>query len=104
MRILTIVAALMLWAGGAEGAGTGNDLLRTCESKSICMGYVNGVIEGYIVGRRVTFGDICIPDEADWGQITDVSIKFLNEHPEHRHLFAVTLVLMAVRDAWPCPK
>ena len=48
MRTLTIVAALVIWAGVAEGGFyTGNDLSERCKSEGtigpdLCRGYVTG--------------------------------------------------------------
>jgi hypothetical protein len=91
-------------------AYSGNDLLRDCtndkaiKSLSFCLGFIAGTwsgaaIEGvdYHPGKP----NFVIPSEADLPQLKDVVVKFLNEHPEERHLSAGVLVLLALKEAFP---
>ena len=46
----------------------------------------------------------CIPpdDQVTTEQLTDIVIKFLEEHPEDRHLQGAAIVFAAATDAFPC--
>jgi hypothetical protein len=46
------------------------------------------------------------PDGADYGQIKDIVLKWLRDHPEQRHLDSTMVVPRALAAAWPvdnCP-
>ena len=107
MRTLTIVAALMLWAGVAEGGEnwmSGNELLDYCEAKNgdrmLCLGFVVGVDQGAVTQG----GHLCVSSKATYGQMADIVSKYLQEHPERRHTDAARLVITALQKAFPCPK
>jgi hypothetical protein len=42
------------------------------------------------------------PEKGSLGQVVDVFIKYLREHPEQRHFTAHTLVLLSMTEAFPC--
>lgn len=80
----------------------GNQLLQNCDRSSdfdqgICAGYVIGAVDGLSakVGK--------IPDGVTIGQMKDVIIKYLVDHPESRNSPAASLVYLAVLEAWPKP-
>lgn len=90
---------------------TGNDLLQTCTDTSNlvmitgCIGFISGVSRGTAaaletVNNRQFF---CVPLGADNGQLTDIVVKWLRDHPEMRHHDATGLVIVALRGAFPCP-
>jgi len=88
---------------------TGDTLLEACESKtefrqSYCFGYITGVadIEGM---EAAVFPDrrrACRAEGVTNGQIKDVVVKYLKEHPEDRHFLAAILVMQAMAKAFPC--
>ncbi len=105
MRTLTIVAALVIWAGVAEGGFyTGNDLSERCKSEGtigpdLCRGYVTGSAD-----TLTNTGKICAPRQATDIQAVAVVRKYLQQHPERLHLPAASLVRHSLMDAFPCPK
>ncbi len=44
----------------------------------------------------------CIPENVTNGQVSDVVIKYLRDHPEERHILAAILVVKAMAEAFPC--
>jgi hypothetical protein len=44
---------------------------------------------------------VAIPDKMTQEQLTNVIVKYLNEHPERRDRAAVLLVLVALKQAFP---
>ena len=44
----------------------------------------------------------CIPNNVTQGQVLDVIVKFLEDHPQNRHQNATVLISVALRDAFPC--
>ncbi len=82
----------------------GNELLRLCQaSATFCRGFVAGITDHQSWVER---GDVrawyCVPENATIGQLTDVVLKHLDQHPESRHNTAVSLVAIALYDAFPC--
>ena len=43
------------------------------------------------------------PPQAPEGQVGDVVIKYLTDHPEQRRHAAAALVFSALKGAFPCP-
>jgi hypothetical protein len=91
---------------------SGNDLLRDCSDRndvspfSFCLGYINGIRDGVVfasvgLGAKPSFE---ISEKAELGQLKDVVTKYLNEHPEDRHLHAAVLVESALVKAFPPQK
>jgi hypothetical protein len=85
---------------------TGNDLLRHCQAsdtanweRGLCDGYIGATVDvlGVLPGAK-----ICISSEADYGQLVDITIKYLKNHPETRHELASGLIAVALRQAFPC--
>ena len=88
---------------------TGNSLLEYCGSKNVgeygvCVGYITGVgdietMDGAAFPDRQRF---CTPDNATNGQIIDIVVKYLKDHPAARHLLGAILVVNALTEAFPC--
>jgi len=76
---------------------TGNNLMQHCIAApdGFCAGYVGGVID-------TTHALFCFPPEVTKRQIINITIVYLHDHPEKLHLFAPSLVIKAMRAAFPC--
>jgi hypothetical protein len=44
----------------------------------------------------------CVPDDATFGQLTTVVVRWLDQHPQRWHEDFRSLALLALHDAWPC--
>jgi hypothetical protein len=44
----------------------------------------------------------CDPGRMASGQVRDVFVKYLRDHPEERHQIAELLFLLAMQKAFPC--
>jgi hypothetical protein len=111
-----ILCALMVPLG--VQAYTGNDLLERCKSanqstRSFCLGYVIGVIDGWNNGVFVASSDVVsgarrqagcdVPGQVTNEQLKDIALRFLERNPARRHLDAALSVVAAMREAFPCP-
>jgi hypothetical protein len=67
-----------------------------------CMGYVVGIADALGAGNEINGFSACFPEEVTTGQIRDIAIAFLQEHPELRHYAASGLVASALEEAFPC--
>jgi Rap1a immunity proteins len=94
---------------------TGNDLLRKCQSstpvdRTFCMGYIIGAFDTVSALESMEdktywkFPSVCIPNGADVGQIGDVVMKYLVEHPERRDQRAAPIIVAALLETWKCPR
>jgi hypothetical protein len=112
MKFLFSVALLLLLSASAHpqrvSTTTGNDLLESCESRdfkqAFCLGYITGVtdfdgMDGAAFPERRRS---CIPENVSNGQVRDVVVKYLKDHPEERHLLAAVLIVEAASKAFPC--
>jgi Rap1a immunity proteins len=85
----------------------GNQLLTMCVEKNdltqgICIGYVMGIADVYLASFIAESLRICMSSEVTRKQIVDVTVAFLQSHPEQRHFIAVGLVWDALHTAFPC--
>src|SRR3954468_20519847 len=85
--------------------GSGRVLSGLCDAnRDACLAYVVGAVDAYIAtlwvsGTRLPF---CIPAGVTNEQLTQVSLRYLRIHPERIDANAATLVVLALRDAYPC--
>jgi hypothetical protein len=91
---------------------TGNDLLTACTDENgfynqACRSFIYGVISGY---RLATEGlpsiptevKVCLPSGVTRGQVYDVVVKGLKDHPEARHEPSDVLIINAILGPWRC--
>jgi hypothetical protein len=45
----------------------------------------------------------CEPGGVILRQAVDIVVKWLSDHPQHRHHDADSLVAAALSEVWPCP-
>jgi hypothetical protein len=110
LRFLAVLAATSVLSMPALSAfQSGNDLLKYCSAKSnlfdggLCFGFVEAVADIMGTAQRPVFGfTACFVGDVGLSEISDVTINFLNSHPERRHLGAASLVAHALSDAFPC--
>jgi Ssp1 endopeptidase immunity protein Rap1a len=82
---------------------TGNGLLALCTTAAgtftigLCKGYINGISD-----TALGFGFICYPQGVNNGQIDDVVVVALQNHPEERHKWSALLVTQYLKAAFPC--
>lgn len=106
-RSITIALAALLATAAPAKAGsvfyTGNLLLSHCNEpgslRLLCFGYVAAIADmiGDDDDRRA-----CVPKGAALGQVSDVVIRYLRDHPEIRHYPAPDLVVTALAKAFLC--
>lgn len=103
MRLCVIATTTVLTLAITESrAADGNKLLEWCkETPVMTMSYVTGITDAYAVaGAPFKY---CPPEEVTYGQVRDVTCKWLENHPEDRHVSGSMLVPLALSKAWPCP-
>jgi hypothetical protein len=106
LALAVLAVALPLSVARSEFQ-TGNDLWTLCHQKGPgCVAYIEGVAD-VLMPIWAKGGDFsgwrgCLPKETIGGQVKDVFIKFLREHPEKRHFTASSLVSWALAEAFPC--
>lgn len=120
MKILLLIV-ILTFSGLSAQTDTGMDLLRACntiiqaeEGKEVAMGdqllslYWTGYLGGFndaavLIDTAVSHGIYCVPSQGiENDQLVRVVKKYLDEHPEDLHLTARILVLLALREAFPC--
>ena len=96
----------------ADSFKTGNEVYAACEDTSapinwgFCRGYVIGTIDALIAQPAIerTKPTFCTPERATVGQMADVAISYMKEHPEERANGAASIVWVAMMTAFPCAK
>ncbi len=107
------LVALVLVSAAANAPATadwmsGNELKESCHSegqygRGACLGFTSAVAG--IVDTETIYGwRACIPDGVTRGQLRDIMVKFLDDHPEKLHHSAASLAARAYEEVFPCPK
>ena len=108
IAMATAVALGCLPAAARALATTGNDL------RSQCTDYPGTIVEGLCSGFVIAIGEAvgqsygvygwraCFPTQTTRQQWVDVVKRYLDRHPEQRHLLAGFLVAKALAEAFPC--
>jgi hypothetical protein len=83
------------------------DLLEDFHKEGTCDGFIQGILDyetitttdkdGRPAGRH-----FCVPAEASSAQLTKVVVKYGDNHPAQLHFPAASIVLLAMKDAFPC--
>ncbi len=103
-----VVLLLAAPAGAVGGFKTGTTLVREytsgAEGKARQAAYVAGVLDGErIVAEFAKFrSPICLPPNVPTGHLSLVVHEWLEKHPERLNQQAANLVLVAVKEAFPC--
>lgn len=92
--------------------GSGNGLLDSCTNadsmlrKGVCIGYISGASDALqmLDSDKEAKRYICTPAGVTRGQIRDVVIKYLTDHPQSRQNPAEALIFVALAEAFPCGK
>ena len=103
-----LAAVLATSLSNPAQAMTGNQLHQKCSHndsfyQAQCFNYVMGVVDAATeVFYSLSQQHLCLPETATAGQIESVVKKYLQEHPEHRHLNGAVLTFTALILAFPC--
>lgn len=106
---------------------SGNELFTFCSkddpySRGKCISYIDGALDGSMNMLDYFYDHIseadtvirtliknskaffCFPKNVTKGQAMDVIKQYLEKHPEERHQNASDLLLIALKEAWPCAR
>ncbi|QDZ06400.1 hypothetical protein FPZ24_02020 [Sphingomonas panacisoli] len=103
--------ALTLAASSMGTFYTGNKLYKLCTAPpgdsdvGLCLGLVGGASDMLAAIQGIAGGSsVCTSSNVTLGQEKDVVVKYLSDHPEVRDRSAASIVLVALSQAFPCPK
>jgi hypothetical protein len=105
---------------------SGNSFLRDCSivdkekdttpaentQSAACLLYVGGVMQGAELGSGVTRLEakpmelpklFCRPENIEMLQLVRIVLKYVRENPEKANLGTGGLIILALREAYPCP-
>jgi hypothetical protein len=110
IAVAAILSCLLVREAEA-GFTSGNDLWDACQADetkdpmraTFCTAYIVGAGETFQalhVANQATY--YCIPDNVQNGQAIDVVKLYLRDHPETRQYSAPTLVMLALKEKFPC--
>jgi hypothetical protein len=107
LRVSFVLLILLLTAIGCSAQTSADKLLTLCtdESNIGCLGYLVGFMDGIEVQSSIRQSPkiYCSPEDGiSTEQVRRIVIKFMKEHPKELHGSARTLVLLALKDAFPC--
>jgi len=71
----------------------------------VCAGYIAGIVDFHTVATTVeSLPDdmFCLPPDVSTAQVIRDVTQYLEENPEKHHDQAAYLVILALREAYPC--
>lgn len=115
-KIFYAVVAISLTASVPEAAHaqflSGNQIYSDCQANKSddtyyqksahCTAYVMGAFDAILLARQLNGKPDCTPNNLTAGQMRDVTLKYMRDHPENRNMSAASIVLLSIVDAWPC--
>jgi hypothetical protein len=111
LYMLPVIISLLAapYSANAGAWKDGNDLLRQCKegeagngvSAGICLGYIVAVADTLDAANRINGFTARIANAVTQGQLKQIAMKYLQEHPEQLHLGAAGLVAAALSEAFP---
>jgi hypothetical protein len=123
-NILVVITALLLFVSSPLPAAqmqtfkSGTKLRSECAPLSSqnkntterlfeasCLNYIKGVFDLHqtLVAREKIEPQICKPFDVDLGQMGRVIMKYIEENPQKMKITSSSLILPALREAYPCP-
>jgi Rap1a immunity proteins len=115
-KIATLVMAATLLGSAPMHAANrpyvdGNHWYSACLtdnsiSQAWCNAYVGGVGDGIRMWARVSPATrpFCAPEGVTNYQLRDIGLAYIAAHTKDRHLEAVTLLIAAFKETWPCER
>jgi hypothetical protein len=103
--LIVIVAALLSTKAMADFDRTGNTWFEACKAnQAICATYIWGLVDGdnFQAQIRSSKPALCIKPGMSFGQLSDVLMKYLQDHPEERHEDFRNLTLKALVPVLSC--
>lgn len=94
-----------LWNSGAGAFVSGNELYDWCTNPSTsntCYGYIEAAADIYSNQNANT---VCLPSGqagVTAEEVVDVVKKYMTDHPETRHFTAISEILVALEEGFPC--
>lgn len=121
VALAVFIGTLTVAPPAFAGYLTGNDLYRYCtaastdhdySSKSVmCLAFIMGIHDGaetsgqlltYMAERTEPFRMMCVPANVEAGQLKDITVAYLRDHPADRNQGAGIVVMSALLEAYPC--
>jgi hypothetical protein len=106
--LITVVALFPLEvysASESDSSRTGNFWLTVCkQSRESCHAFTSGFLYG-ITAQAVASSSkrtLCTGSGMTLGQVSDIFVKYLQDHPERRHKDVIDLAFEAFLPAMPC--
>jgi hypothetical protein len=103
MRRVIFLAVLLFAHTGARAADSfsSQELLESLNGRGMGQSFAYGYILGAMSGLNKAEG-VCYPDGVTNGQVSAMTKKYLEDHPEHWNVDARFGVWAALLGAWPC--
>jgi predicted oxidoreductase len=110
MKVASIALAIGLGISSvahAQSFFSGNEVYQWCRDsarKPLCTSFIGGatdLIAAYQLANR-TQKTLCVPRQADLGQVVDVVVAWLERHPAERHQQAASIVAVSLHEVWEC--
>jgi len=98
------LSLIMLTSLSFAGFIDGNELYDKYQKGQNNILSAGGFYDGYVLGIFDAYYNIlfCPPINIKSGQVLDIVLKYLQNHPEIRNKPADYIVIKALQEVWPC--
>ncbi len=120
LMVLAAFLSLVMCAKASGQTTTGEQIQSKCKESTnqtasfnvgFCAGFIDGVIQSQYMWeasdnlqKRDHAPSFCLPKESTNGQLLQIFIKYLDDHPEELHKPAALLLVQSLQKAFPCRK
>ena len=116
-----VLAAATVSAKSSNYVFTGKDMYESCTQAvtgldktgdyddhrfGVCAGYIAGIIDFHTVATTVEslpLDMFCLPRNISTARVIRVVTRYLADNPDRHQDLAAYLVILALREAYPCP-
>ena len=124
MRVSIVLISLLLIGALAAGAqqedftphGTAGEYFDICKLIDLppadhetaikityCNGYFEGVQTGLNLSGGLDKGFFCLPESGTADEMAHIFVKYVRDNPKVMHEHISVALILAFRDAYPCP-
>jgi len=106
--MIGLLAMAAVMASDAPDPTNGNGLYELCTGKVDdqlqCVRFIQGALDEYraLVSIKAVAEVVCVPPNAEVGQVVEVVTNRLRDHPEKRQYGSGSLIFGALMEVFPC--
>lgn len=104
IALLSLLLAAQAAPGGYFTAGQLKAQCEKAQNVGDCFAFIAGTVDASRAYQQwMNFREFCTPDGITRGELRDVAMRYLDLHPRQGDAQAASIVILALKDRYPCP-